>query len=61
MIKLKVKLFDFEDEGDLQDEMNEFLRELEGDVIDIKYSVSSFPTGEEQIYCFSSMIVYNEK
>ena len=61
MIIVKVKLFDCEDEVDLQDEMNEFLRELEGDVIDIKYSVSSFPTGEEQIYCFSSMIVYNEK
>ncbi len=61
MIKLKVKLFDFEDEGDLQEAMNEFLSELEGDVVDIKYSVSSFPTGEEQIYCFSSMIVYNEK
>ena len=61
MIIVKVKLFDCEDEVDLQDEMNEFLRELEGDVIDIKYSICSFPTREEQIYCFSSMIVYNEK
>ncbi len=58
---MKVKLFDFEDEKDLEDAMNHFLSELEGDVIDIKYSISSFPTGEEQIYCFSSMIIYYEK
>ena len=58
---MKVKIFDFEDEGDLQQAMNDFLNDLEGDVIDIKYAVSSFPSGEEQIYCFSSMIIYNPK
>ena len=61
MINLKVKLFDFEDESDLQNEMNKFLAELDGEVVDIKYSISSFPSGEEQIYCFSSMIIYYEK
>lgn len=55
---MKVKVFDFEDESDLQNAMNAFLAELEGEVIDIKYSVSSFPSGEEQIYCFSAMIIY---
>ena len=58
VIKMKVKIFDFEDEGDLQEAMNNFLSELEGEVVDIKYEVSSFPSGEEQIYCFSAMIIY---
>lgn len=44
---MKVKIFDFEDEGDLEDAINNFLKELEGDVVEIKYQVSSFPSGEE--------------
>ena len=55
---MKVKIFDFEDENDLQTAINDFLKDLEGEVIDIKYAVSSFPTGEEQIYCFSAMVIY---
>ena len=55
---MKVKIFDFEDESDLEEAINNFLKELEGDVVEIKYQVSSFPSGEEQIYCFSDMIIY---
>lgn len=55
---MKVKIFDFEYEGDLEEAINNFLKELEGDVVEIKYQVSSFPSGEEQIYCFSAMIIY---
>ncbi len=55
---MKVKIFDFEDESDLEEAINNFLKELEGDVVEIKYQVSSFPSGEEQIYCFSAMIIY---
>ena len=55
---MKVKIFDFEDESDLEEAINNFLKELEGDVVEIKYQVSSFPSGEEQIYCFSPMIIY---
>ena len=55
---MKVKIFDFEDEGDLEEAINNFLKELEGDVVEIKYQVGSFPSGEEQIYCFSAMIIY---
>ncbi len=58
---MKVKLFDFEDEQDLQNAMNDFLTDLEGEVVDIKYDVSSFLMGEEQIYCFSAMIIYYKK
>ena len=55
---MKVNIFDFEDDSDLEESINNFLKELEGDVVEIKYQVSSFPSGEEQIYCFSAMIIY---
>ena len=57
---MKVKIYDFEDEKDLEDEVNEFLDNLDGEVIDIKYQVSVSIYSEEQIFCFSAMIVYNE-
>ncbi len=55
---MKVKIFDFEDEKDLEDEINEFLDGLTGEVIDIKYQVSVGVFSEEQVFCFSAMIVY---
>lgn len=55
---MKVKVFDFEDEKDLENEINNFLDD-DIDVIDIKYSVSSAIYSEEQIFCFSAMIIYN--
>jgi len=58
---MKVKIFDYEDEKDLEDKINDFLNELEGDLIDIKYEVSASVFGEEQIYCFSAMLIYNKK
>ena len=36
---MKVKIFDEEDEKDLEADINEFLEELEGEVVDIKYQV----------------------
>lgn len=57
---MKVKVFDFEDEKDLESAINDFLND-DMDVFDIKYSVSSFSFGEEQIYCFSAMIIYSKK
>ncbi len=57
---MKVKLFDEAHEKDLEDSINEFLDELDEDkeIIDIKYSVSTSVFSEEQIYCFSAMIIY---
>ena len=57
---MKVKLFDEGHEKDLEYAMNEFLDELDEDkeVVDIKYNVSTSVSGEEQIYCFSAMIIY---
>ena len=56
---MKVKLFDLEDEEDLEKEINDFLdSNSDIEVIDIKYSVSSCVFSDEQIFCFSAMIIY---
>jgi len=56
----KVKVFDEEHEQDLEDEVNFFLEELDdSELIDIKYQVGvSNNELDEQIYCFSAMIIY---
>ena len=54
---MKVKIFDEEDERDLEKDINEFLKEHK-DIIDIKYQVSISIFSEEQIYCFSALIMY---
>jgi hypothetical protein len=55
---MKVKLFDESDEKDLESDINEFISKSNPDIIDIKYSVSNSVYSEEQIYCFSCMILY---
>ena len=55
--RMKVKIFDFEDESDLEKEINAFLDD-DIEVVDIKYEVSSSIFSEEQIFCFSAMIIY---
>ncbi len=55
---MKVKIFDLEDEKDLEKSINEFLEETDKEIIDIKYQVSCSIYSEEQVYCFSAMIVY---
>ena len=57
---MKVKIFDLEDEIDLENEINSFLNNLNGEVIDIKYQVSVGVFSEEQVFCFSAMVVYIE-
>ncbi len=55
---MKVKVFDESHELDLENSINDF---LSGDVelIDIKYQVAITVCGEDQIYCFSALIIYN--
>jgi hypothetical protein len=58
---IQVKLFDREHEKDLEKEMNRFLKGLdEQKLLDIKYNVAALPEDEEeeQIYCFTAMIIY---
>lgn len=53
---MKVKLFDENHEKDLEDSINEFIMDKE--VIDIKYQVAISVFSEEQIYCFSALVMY---
>lgn len=61
MIKLKVKIIDESHELDLEKSVNKFLSETEAEIIDIKFQVSTSVCGEEQIYCFSALIMYRSK
>lgn len=56
---MKVKVFDCDHESDLEEKINEFIASKE--VIDIKYQVSIALDKEEQIYCFSAMVIYIDK
>ena len=56
---MKVKIFDEEDENDLENDINEFLSCDDIDVVDIKYQVGVSVFSDEQIYCFSAMIIYS--
>ena len=60
VIILKTKLFDEENEVDLEEDINNFISD-DIKVCDIKYNVALAVLGEEQIYCFSAMILYEEK
>jgi conserved domain protein len=55
---MKVKVIDEAHEEDLERSVNAFISSVE--VIDIKFQVSASIFGEEQIYCFSAMIIYKE-
>ena len=54
---MKVKIFDESHEKDLEEKINDFLLEI-NNFIDIKYQVSISMFSEEQIYCFSALILY---
>lgn len=58
---IKVKVFDYEHEKDLEEAINAFLQKIEvRKFIDIKYHVAAMveTEEEEQIYCFTAMIIY---
>ena len=61
MIIVKVKVFDENHEKDLENSINDFLCSTTCDIIDIKYQVAISLFGEEQIYCFTAMIIYVNK
>ena len=55
---MQVKIFDEEDEEDLERDINTFLFDENIDVVDIQYQVGVSIFSDEQIYCFSAMIIY---
>lgn len=56
VVKMKVKVFDEGHEKDLEAAINTFLADVD-EVFDIKFSVA-VAVSEEQIYCFSALIMY---
>jgi len=61
-LMIQVKVFDHEHEKDLEKDMNRFLKQIDEDqLVDIKYNVAAMAEeeeDEEQIYCFSAMVIY---
>ncbi len=58
---MRVKIFDVEDECDLEEDINNFIEANSIEVIDIKYQVGVGIFSDEQIFCFSAMVIYFEK
>lgn len=54
---MKVKIFDFEHEEDLEKAVNEFIAG-KPKIIDIQYQTSHFDCNGEQIFSFSCLIMY---
>lgn len=57
---MKIKLFDYEHEHDLEDAVNEYIKNKRN-IIDIKYQASHFSHSGEQIYSFSAMIILSDE
>ena len=57
-LNMFVKLFDEESELDLENDINDFIEDKK--IIDIKYQVAVSLYSNEQIYCFSAMIIYKQ-
>lgn len=57
---MKVKIIDESHEKDLEEEINKFLNNCEFEIMDIKFNSAVAIYGEEQIFCFSALIMYKE-
>jgi len=57
---IKVKIIDESHEKDLEKSVNIFLSSIDSEIIDIQFDTAVSVFGEEQIYCFSAMILYKE-
>ncbi|SCC22860.1 Protein of unknown function [Priestia flexa] len=52
-------MFDKEHEKDLEVALNRFLKKIDDeDIVDIKYQVTVDVDRDEQVYCFSAMVIY---
>ena len=58
---MKVKVIDASHENDLEKKVNAFLKGLEGELLDIKFSNCCMKDKDnDQIYCFSALIIYKD-
>lgn len=59
---IQVKVFDEAHEDDLSEAINTFLVNHPNiDLFDIKYATAIGVDKEEQLYCFSAMLIYRDK
>ena len=58
---MRVKIFDEAHEKDLERDINMFIDNDNIEVMDIQFRTSVSVFSEEQIYCFSALILYYEK
>ena len=61
MIKLKVKVIDEGHEKDLENSINLFISNNDIEIVDIQFQTAIAIYSNEQIYCFSAMILYKIK
>lgn len=54
-------MFDENHEKDLERNVNMFITNSTSEIIDIQFRTAVSIFGEDQIYCFSAMIIYKEK
>lgn len=59
---IQVKVFDEEHEEDLENAINDFLKDIApSEFVDIRYSITAFSTpAGDQVYCYSALIVYRD-
>ena len=55
---LRVKIIDENHEKDLENGVNNFLESTEYEIVDIQFRSAVSIFSEEQVYCFSAMIIY---
>lgn len=58
---MKVKIIDENHERDLENSVNNFIENNDYEIVDIQFRTAVSIFSEEQIYCFSAMIVYKTK
>ena len=57
---MKVKIFDEAHELDLEESINKFIA-TGVEIFDIKFQTAIQIVGEDQVYCFSALIMYTKK
>ena len=55
---MKIKIFDESHEKDLEEAIVKFVQEKEAEIVDIKFCVATAIYADEQIYCFSALLMY---
>ncbi len=58
---LKVKIIDENHEKDLENSINTFLSTLKNDIIEIQFRTCVAVFADEQVFCFSAMILYDDE